>query len=160
MNTLLLWGKSFLPFYQGKLLYIFSFVCELNCSCGMVDRQKAFSLIFRRDRCQRSSPSRISNTPQAGFEPAQNLSSGFVEWSCAVVITTYFHPRNIFYFYTSVAVMGQILTKVALIPFQFSLHSNDSSRSQSIADVIRNMYSDKGQSFKERYNFWKIRLSG
>ena len=25
--------------------------------------------------------------PQAGFEPAQNLSSGLVEWSCAVVIT-------------------------------------------------------------------------
>ena len=27
---------------------------------------------------------------QAGFEPAQNLSSGLVEWSCAVVITTTF----------------------------------------------------------------------
>ena len=26
--------------------------------------------------------------PQGGFEPAQNLSSGLVEWSCAVVITT------------------------------------------------------------------------
>ena len=25
---------------------------------------------------------------RAGFEPAQNLSSDFVEWSCAVVITT------------------------------------------------------------------------
>ena len=41
-----------------------------------------------RDHCQRSSPSRISDTPRAAFEPAQNLSSGFVEWSCAVVITT------------------------------------------------------------------------
>ena len=38
--------------------------------------------------CQRSSPSRISDTPRAGFQPAQNLSSGLVEWSCAVVITT------------------------------------------------------------------------
>ena len=46
------------------------------------------SLISSRDHCQRSSPSRISDTPRAGFEPAQNLSSGFDEWSCAIVITT------------------------------------------------------------------------
>ena len=51
-----------------------------------------FSLISSRDHCQRSSPSRTSNTLQAGFEPARNLSSGFVEWSCAVVITT--TPRS------------------------------------------------------------------
>ena len=55
---------------------------------GMVDRWKTFSLISSRDHCQRSSPSRISDMPQAGFEPVQNLSSGFVEWSCSVVITT------------------------------------------------------------------------
>ena len=61
---------------------------ELNCFCGMVDRRKAFSLISSRDHCQRSSPSRISDTPRAGFEDAQNLSSGLVEWSCAVVIIT------------------------------------------------------------------------
>ena len=60
----------------------------MNCFCGMADRQKAFSLISSWDHCQRSSPSRISDTPRAGFEPAQNLSSSFVEWSCAVVITT------------------------------------------------------------------------
>ena len=48
---------------------------------------KAFSLIFSRDHCQRSSPSRISDTPRAGFEPAQNLSSGLVEWNFAIVIT-------------------------------------------------------------------------
>ena len=52
--------------------------------CGLVDRQKTFSLISSRLHCPRSSLSRISNTPRAGFEPAQNLSSGFVEWSCAV----------------------------------------------------------------------------
>ena len=46
------------------------------------------SLISSRDHCQRSSPSRISDMPRAGFEPVQNLSSGFDEWSCAVVITT------------------------------------------------------------------------
>ena len=58
----------------------------MNCFCGMVDRRKAFSLISSRDHCQRSSPSRISDTSQAGFEPAQNLSSGLAEWSCAVEI--------------------------------------------------------------------------
>ena len=58
----------------------------MNCFCGMVDRQKAFSLISSWDHCQRSSSSRISNMPQAGFEPTQNLSSGLFECSCAVVI--------------------------------------------------------------------------
>ena len=64
----------------------------MNCFCGMIDRRKAFSLISSRDHCQRSSPSRISDTPRAGFESAQNLSLGFVEWSCAVVVTT--TPRH------------------------------------------------------------------
>ena len=54
----------------------------------MVDRRKAFSLIPSWDHCQRSSPSWISDTLRAGFELAQNLSSDFVEWSCAAVITT------------------------------------------------------------------------
>ena len=45
----------------------------------MVDRRKMF---------RRSSPSQISDTPRAGFEPAQNLSSSFVEGNYAVVITT------------------------------------------------------------------------
>ena len=58
----------------------------MNCFCN--DQRKAFSLISTRDHCQISSPSRITDTPRAGFEPAQNLSSGLVEWSCAVVITS------------------------------------------------------------------------
>ena len=49
---------------------------------------KGFSLISSRDHCQRSSPSWISVAPRAGFEPAQNLSSGLVGWICAVEITT------------------------------------------------------------------------
>ena len=57
-----------------------------NCICGMVDQRTAFSLVSSQDHCQRSSPFRISDTPRAGFERAQNLSSGFVEWSYAVVI--------------------------------------------------------------------------
>ena len=47
--------------------------------CGMFDRGKAFRLISSREHCQRSSPLGISDTPRAGFEPAQNPSSGLVE---------------------------------------------------------------------------------
>ena len=51
----------------------------MNGFCGMVDRRKAFSLIFSQDPCQRSSPSPVTDTQRAGLEPAQNLSSGLVE---------------------------------------------------------------------------------
>ena len=44
--------------------------------------------VFSRNQCQRSSSSRISDTPRARFEHTQNLSSGLVECSCAKVITT------------------------------------------------------------------------
>ena len=47
--------------------------------CGMVDQREAFSFISKLDNCQRSSPSRISDMPRAGFEVAQNLNSGFLE---------------------------------------------------------------------------------
>ena len=50
-----------------------------NYFCGMVDRQNAFSVISSWDHCQKSSPSQISDMLRAGFEPAQNLSSGLVE---------------------------------------------------------------------------------
>ena len=76
-----LWFSDVSKVY-GKL----TLMMMMNCFCGMVDRQKALSLISSRDHCQRSSPSWISETLRVGFEPAQNLSSGFVEWSCAVVI--------------------------------------------------------------------------
>ena len=66
----------------------------MNCFCSMIGWRlalwlaKAFSLISRREHCQRFSPSWISDTRQAGFEPAQKLSFGCVKWSYAVVITT------------------------------------------------------------------------
>ena len=44
----------------------------MDCFCGMVDGRKAFSLISSRGHCQRFLPLRISDTPRAGFEPAQN----------------------------------------------------------------------------------------
>ena len=64
----------------------------VNCFCGIVDQWRVFSLVSSWGHCQRSSPSRISDTLWTVFEPTQNLSSGFVEWSCAVVITT--TPRH------------------------------------------------------------------
>ena len=60
----------------------------MNCFCGLVDRRKTFNLISSRDHFQRPSPSRIFDTLGARYEPAKNQSSGFVEWSCAAVITT------------------------------------------------------------------------
>ena len=63
----------------------------MNCFCGMVDRQKAVSVTSSRNHCQISSRSRIFDTTRAGFEPAQKPSSGLLEWSCAVVITTILH---------------------------------------------------------------------
>ena len=51
----------------------------MNCFFRMIDRRQVFSLISSRDHCQRFSPSQISDTPRAGFEPAQIHSSGFVK---------------------------------------------------------------------------------
>ena len=51
----------------------------MNCFCGIADQRKVFSLISSQDHCMKSSLLRVSGTPRARFEPAQNLSSGFVE---------------------------------------------------------------------------------
>ena len=72
---------------QGNMMMMMMMMM-MNCFRGMVDWQKEFSLISSQDHRQRSSPSQISDMLQAGFEPAQNLSLGFVEWRCVVVITT------------------------------------------------------------------------
>ena len=83
-----LFCNGFTTGMPGTFKYMMMMMMMMNCSCGMVDRRKAFSLISSRNHCQRFSPSRISDTPRAGFEPAQTLSSGLVEWSCAVAVTT------------------------------------------------------------------------
>ena len=82
LRCLLFW----LAIYLKLVFSLMMMVKMTNCFCGMVDRRKAFRLDSSRGHCPRSSPSRISDTPQAGFEPAKNLSSGLVKWSCAVVI--------------------------------------------------------------------------
>ena len=46
--------------------------------------KRRLHLISSRGHCQRFLPSQTSYMPQAGFEPAQNLDSDFVQWSCAV----------------------------------------------------------------------------
>ena len=61
-------------------LMMMTMMMMMNFFCGMVDWQQAFSLISSRAHCLRSSPSRISDTPRAGFESAQNLSSGLVQY--------------------------------------------------------------------------------
>ena len=76
------------------------FLWMMNCFCRTVDRRIESSFISSRDHCQSFSPSRISDTMRAGFETTQNLSSGFVEWTCAVVMITtlrrhYTKSRNI-----------------------------------------------------------------
>ena len=57
------------------------------CCYDMVDGWKVFSLISSHGHCQRSSLLQISHMLGAGFKPVQNMSSGFLEWSFAVVIT-------------------------------------------------------------------------
>ena len=79
--------------YMEPWIYkLFCFCCYHCCFGGMVDRRKTFNLTSSRDHCQRSSPSWIPETPRAGFEPAQNLISSFVGWSCPLVIAT--TPRS------------------------------------------------------------------
>ena len=91
--------KVILRFYI--LVFLFSVLCFVDVYddddddddddsfCGMVELQRALS----RDHCQRFSQLQISDTPLAGFEPEQNLSSGFVELRFAVVITAI--PRRV-----------------------------------------------------------------
>ena len=49
------------------------------------------------DYWQRLSLLQTSNMPEAVLEPMQNLSSGFVEWSCVVVISTKLWYRYLLY---------------------------------------------------------------
>ena len=108
--------------WSRKILFIsksnswFILIMLMNWFCGLVDRRKASSFISSRDHCQRFSPSRISDTPRAGFEPAQNLSSGLVEWSCAVVIST--TPRR--------HIMK--LNKANVMFYKVSLFANETTR--------------------------------
>ena len=74
------WGPGH-PKLLGKL-------GQMDAADGINIRFNQLRPIFPTETVVRFSPSQISDTPRVGFEPAQNLNSGFVELSCAVVITT------------------------------------------------------------------------
>ena len=57
-----------------RVSYMMMIMMTMNCFCGKVDRREAFSLISNRGHSQRSSPSQISDTLRAGFEPVEHLS--------------------------------------------------------------------------------------
>ena len=52
----------------------------------MIDRQKIPGLLCSRDHCRRFLPLQASGTQQAELGPAQNLSLGSIERSCAIRI--------------------------------------------------------------------------
>ena len=64
----------------------------MNCFCGMVDQQTCLDL-FSAGTIVRDPHHRVSLTRHEHYLFAQNLSSGFVEWSCAVVTNT--TPRRV-----------------------------------------------------------------
>ena len=122
----------------------------MNCFGGMIDWRKVFSLISSWDHCQRFLPLRISDTPQAGFEPVQNLSSGLVEWGCALVINHYITaPLS-----TTLCSFFRNLCKSVILPLSKS-YKWDSTETNCIslynefgAKVFRNLV-------KRRVNNWK-----
>ena len=57
--------------------------------------------------------SQISNTPRSGFESLQNLSSWFVERSCAVVITTILRCHS------TLAFHGILIVFRSMFPFNY-----------------------------------------
>ena len=83
--------SSFQKFVTEIRNWVTKMMIMMNCFCSMVDRRKAFSLISSLDHCQRSWPSRISDTAVSRVwtctEPEFRL-----RWmklcSSAVVITT------------------------------------------------------------------------
>ena len=105
------WKNSPLVYYI--LICIFDPLMMMNCFCKMVEKRKAFSIISSWDHCQRFSPLFISKVLWVGFEPANNLNSGFFEGSCAEVIYMIF----IYYIYIyiiyetllSIVIKGQFL---------------------------------------------------
>ena len=83
----LLYRKSYFFCFYNLTLPPFSvlIMMTMNCFSEMVDWQKGFT--FRK-----FSPSQASYKSATRFQPTQNLSSGFIEWSSVLVITA--TPRH------------------------------------------------------------------
>lgn len=79
-------------------LHLMMKIMMINCIWEMTDHQKALSLFSMQSNCQMFSPSHTSGVPHAGLESVQNLSSGSVKWSYAVVIaiTPWCHFHRLF----------------------------------------------------------------
>ena len=74
--------------WHNLMMIMTMMMMMMNCFCRMVVRRKVCILICSRDQCQRFSLWQMTDILGARFEPAQNMSSGFTEWSIVVVITT------------------------------------------------------------------------
>ena len=82
------WRKKPENQFLFNLKMMMMMMMMMNCFCERVCRRKAFKPYFQPSSLSKILTIQTSSTPQAGFEPGQNLSSDFAEWSCAVVITT------------------------------------------------------------------------
>ena len=101
-NNPLCWNELVLTFSLSKILLVVliaSFTIDEDDVDEFFSRNaewptKGVSLIYSRAIVKHSC--HIPDTPLGRFELAQNLCSGLVEWSCAVVITTTHWRRNSF----------------------------------------------------------------
>ena len=84
-------GSTIPPITDQEVLRLIMMMRIVNWFCGMVHKRKTLHLISSWDHCQRSLPSRITDTPRTGFESTQNLSSGLAEFSSASSVFRYFH---------------------------------------------------------------------
>ena len=101
-------SKAFLDFIY---IYMMMMIMMMNCFCGMVDWQKPY---FQPGPLSEIFTIWISDKPQAGFEPAQNLSSGLVELSCAV------SEFSLKYWKKKLALQMVLFTSIFQIPVTFS----------------------------------------
>ena len=113
-----------------------------NCFRGMVDRRKAFSLISSRDHCQRFSPSQISDTLRAGFEPSKNLRNSDNHYTTAPHhhhhLKTQLTPKNLKH-------------QCSLLDIAWLRKSMDTSLKFSEASVF-----SKNKTFFNSQNHWHV----
>ena len=85
----------------------------VTCFCRMVDQRKVFGQPYFQPGPLPFSPLQISDTPRAGFEFVRNLSSCFVERSCAVMITTILRCHS------TLAFHGILIVFRSMFPFNY-----------------------------------------
>ena len=119
------------------MMMMMMMMMKVNCFCGMVVDKRHLALFSFGANFQRFSPSAISETPGAKFEPAQNMSSDFFEESCAVLITTKpWHHINmnvvIIIIFISSSAMSSFTVYVTLsLIFKYSARGDSLSQEKS-----------------------------